>query len=119
MFPPYADELLSMTYKIAWAFIEGVNMKWADTARELGLSEQTIHKIQNAHQDNTEFCCKKMIEECLIGREEKMDWHSFTELLKKLQRERELIDNFFIFWGKSLVTDIITLLNSLCLQEAT
>lgn len=88
-----------MLYKITLAFIKGMRVRWQDIARELGLSESTIQRIDMAHQGKTEFCCKQMIEECLTGNEKKMTLHSLSEALKKLRIEG-LIDNFYKFCGK-------------------
>ena len=91
-----------MDYKIVSAFLEGVSEVWQEIARELGLSEQTIQMIHNAHQGNREFCCQQMIKECLTGAEVKMTWHSLTEALRRLKMEF-LADNIDLDWGKKLI----------------
>ena len=96
---PLTDKLFPMDYKIVSTFLEGVTVRWKDIARELGLSEQTIERINNAHQGNPEFCCKQMIEECLIGKEVKLNWQSLTEALRRLHME-DLVDMIGEYWGK-------------------
>ena len=93
------DKVFPMDYKLVSAFLEGVTEVWQEIARELGLSEQTIHRIHEAHQGNPEFCCQQMIEECLIGTEVKINWHSLTEALRQLTME-SLADTIDLNWGK-------------------
>ena len=76
-----------MDYKIFSAIQERIEERWQDMARELGVPEQTIHMIHTNHQGNTKFCFKQMMEEYLIGREGKIDWHSFAEASRKLPME--------------------------------
>ena len=96
----FTDKVFPMDYKIVSAFFEGcVTEVWQEIARELGLSEQTIHRIHQAHQGNPEFCCRQMIEECLIGTEVKINWHSLTEALRQLTME-SLADTIDLNWGK-------------------
>ena len=101
MYYPLADKLFPMVYKIVSSFLEGVTVRWNDIARELGLLEQTIDRISNAHQSNAEFCCK----ECLIGKEFKMNWHSLTEALRKIHME-DLVDMIGKYWGKLMEISI-------------
>ena len=90
-----------MEYKPVLAFLECVAERWQEIARELGLSEQTIHRIHEAHQGNCELCCQQMIEECLIGTEVKMRWHSVIKVLRKLRIE-SLAENIDFDWGKQI-----------------
>ena len=96
-----ADKVFPTKYKPVSAFLESVTERWQEIARELGLSEQTIHRIHQAHQGNSELCCQQMIEECLVGTEVKMRWHSLTEALRKLKLE-SLADNIDLDWGKQI-----------------
>ena len=96
-----ADKVFPMDYKLVSAFLEHVTEVWQEIARELGLSEQTIQRIHQAHQGNPEFCCQQMIEECLTGAEIKITWHSLTEALSRLKME-SLADNIDLDWGKQI-----------------
>ena len=90
--------MFPIDYKLVSAFLEGVTEVWQEIARELGLSEQTIHRIHQAHQGNSELCCQQMIEVCLIGTEVKMNWHFLTEALRRLEMD-SLADNINLDWG--------------------
>ena len=109
----FIDKVFPMDYKLVSAFFEGVTEVWQEIARELGLSEQTIHRIHQAHQGNSELCCQQMIKECLIGTEVKINWHSLTEALRRLKMEL-LADNIDLDWGKQLIIIACTQFNPCC-----
>ena len=113
------DKLFPMNYKIVSSFLEGVTVRWEEIAREFGLSQQTIDRINNVHQGNPEFCCKQMIEECLIGKEVKMNWQSLTEALRKLHME-DLVDMIGEYWGKlmDISVGLLSHLNLLCFRAS-
>ena len=118
MYYPLTEKLFPMSYKIVSSFLEGVTVRWKDIARELGLSEQTIDRINNTHQGNPEFCCKQMIEESLIGKEVKMNWQSLTEALRKLHM-KDLVDMICEHWGKLMEISWTTFhLNLLCYRPS-
>ena len=96
-----ADKIFPINYKLVSAFLEGVTERWQEIARELGLSELTIHRIHETHQGNTELCCQQMIEECLVGTETKMKWHTLTMALRRLEMDllAGIIDEN---WGKQI-----------------
>ena len=99
MFTISTDKLFPMDYKVVSAFLESVSEKWQDIARELGLSEQTCHRIQEASGGNPELCCSHMIQECLVGSEVIFNWHSLTEALRN-QRMKYLANNILLDWGR-------------------
>ena len=99
MFTISTDKLFPMDYKVVSAFLESVSEKWQEIGRELGLSEQTCHRIQEASGGNPELCCSHMIQECLVGSDVIFNWHSLTEALRNLRMEY-LVDNILLNWGK-------------------
>ena len=100
MFTISTDKLFPMDYKVVSSFLQSdsVSEKWQEIARELGLSEQTCHKIQYASGGNPELCCSQMIEECLIRPKVILNWHSITEALQNLNMEL-LADTILLNWG--------------------
>ena len=110
-----ADKVFPMEYKPVLAFLECVAERWQEIARELGLSEQTIHTIHQTHQGNPQLCCQEMIEECLIGTEVKMRWHSLTEALRRLKIE-SLAENIDLDWGEQVHARLSTYIIILCYQ---